>query len=183
MSSGGKLVVYMPTFRDTGGTFLADKALDIPLLNAFCKKHKIFFLAKFHPSMGISVEGSLEAFAVYDSAQDIYPFLPLADALITDYSSIYFDFMLIDKPLIFYPYDKERYLQQDREFFFEYEDVTPGVHVTTQDELLKAIYSATVEGQDDHASSRRLLRDKAFGCIDAGASARVCEWIKSKIIY
>lgn len=180
-AAGGKVVVYMPTFRDTGGTFLSDNALDIRLINAFCKKHNIFFLAKFHPSMQISTEGTLEAFAVYDSTLDIYPVLRLADALVSDYSSVYFDFMFTDKPLIFYPYDRDRYLTQDRELFFDYESFTPGEHVTTQEALLQAIYEATVAGRDPHAAARRALRDRVFGTVDAGSADRVCSWIRERV--
>ena len=180
-AAGGKVVVYMPTFRDTGGTFLSDNALDIGLINTFCKKHNIFFLAKFHPSMQISTEGSLEAFAVYDSRLDIYPVLRLADALVSDYSSVYFDFMYVDKPLIFYPYDRDRYLSRDRELFFDYEAFTPGEHVTTQEALLQAIREATVAGRDPHAAARRALRDRVFGAVDAGASDRVCSWIRERV--
>ncbi len=41
---------------------------------------------------------------------DAYPLLSLCDALLTDYSSIYFDFLLLDRPMIFYPYDFEDYV-------------------------------------------------------------------------
>ncbi len=180
-AAGGKVAVYMPTFRDTGSTFLGDQVLDLRLINAFCKRRNIFFLAKFHPALGVSVDGSMDALAVYDSRLDIYPLLPLADVLVTDYSSVYFDFMYTDKPLIFFPYDKDRYLSRDRELFFDYEAMTPGDHVTTQEDLLGALHRTVIEGRDDHAAARRDLRDRVFGRIDAGASERVCGWIRERV--
>jgi CDP-glycerol glycerophosphotransferase len=43
--------------------------------------------------------------------------------LITDYSSIFIDFLLTDKPIIFYSYDIEHYLKKDREMYFDYQDI------------------------------------------------------------
>jgi CDP-glycerol glycerophosphotransferase (TagB/SpsB family) len=66
------------------------------------------------------------------------PLLFYSDILITDYSSIYFDFLLMDRPMIFYNYDYDDY-KDKRDFLFSYEDNTPGPKVQTQGELLVAI--------------------------------------------
>ena len=57
------------------------------------------------------------------------------DLLITDYSSIFFDFLLLDRPIVFFPYDLEQYLSQDRAMYFDYEIMTPGPKCRTYDEL------------------------------------------------
>ena len=57
---------------------------------------------------------------------DMYPIFSKVDLLITDYSSIFFDFLITDKPILFYPYDKDDYLTRDRAMYDEYDTVTPG---------------------------------------------------------
>lgn len=180
--AGGTVAVYMPTFRDTGGSFLEDKAMDPLALDAFCARHKILFLAKFHPNLQVEAFRKLNNFVVYDSRKDIYPLLPLADALVTDYSSVYFDYMLLNRPLIFFPYDKEKYLRLDRELFYDYESMTPGVHVRTQDALHDALLRACTEHEDPHAEARRALCAKAFTYKDAHASHRVCCYIRDHLL-
>jgi len=61
-----------------------------------------------------------------NNESDIYPLFTKVDLLITDYSSIFFDFLLTDKPVLFYPYDKDDYLTKDRSMYDEYNSVTPG---------------------------------------------------------
>jgi CDP-glycerol glycerophosphotransferase len=56
----------------------------------------------------------------------MYPIFSKVDLLITDYSSIFFDFLLTDKPVLFYPYDQDDYLTKDRSMYDEYNTVTPG---------------------------------------------------------
>lgn len=178
---GGKVVVYMPTFRDTGGNFLEDGVLDPFALEAFCLRHKIIFLTKFHPNIDVPAFRKLRAFMVCDSACDIYPLLPLADTLLTDYSSVYFDYMLLDRPLLFFDYDKDKYLTKDREMFFDYESMTPGLHCHTQEELLAALLRTLHCGEDPHASTRRELCARAFTHQDALASHRICCHISQMI--
>ena len=59
--------------------------------------------------------------------------------MITDFSSVHFDFLLMDRPIIFAPFDKEEYLKDDREFYFNYDEVTPGPHAKNWSEILNYI--------------------------------------------
>lgn len=179
---GGTVVVYMPTFRDTGGSFLEDEILDPIAINTFCARRNVLFLAKFHHLVPVRSFSELQNFIIYDSMSDIYPLLSMADALITDYSSIYFDFMLLDRPLIFFPYDIEKYTTRDRELFYNYESMTPGMHVHSQKDLLFAISRTTMHGDDPHAEARRRLRDTVFTHIDASSAHRVCSHIRDLVI-
>lgn len=179
---GGTVAVYMPTFRDTGGHFLEDKVVDPVALDIFCHRHNILFLAKFHPGIPVKAFCTLENFVVYNSQQDIYPVLRHVDVLITDYSSIYFDFLLVNKPLIFFAYDKEKYLSRDRELFFDYESITPGQHVRTQDELWAALRKILIDKEDAHAHERQALCDKAFTHKDAQSAHRVCCYLRDTLL-
>ena len=73
-----------------------------------------------------------------EDAEDITGLLGIFDLLVTDYSSIYIDYLLTGKPMIFLPYDKEEYLDE-RGMNFTYEKVTPGPKPETQAEFTKAL--------------------------------------------
>jgi CDP-glycerol glycerophosphotransferase len=70
---------------------------------------------------------------------DICFILKYTDILITDYSSIYFDFLLHNKPIIFYPYDLEYYKSKDRGLIFDYDKFTPGPKAYNLNQLKKII--------------------------------------------
>jgi len=57
---------------------------------------------------------------------DVYPILRSADILITDYSSVYVDYLLTGRPIIFFPFDLDEYMSKERTFNFEYMSITPG---------------------------------------------------------
>jgi len=69
-------------------------------------------------------------------AVDIYPVLDRIDILITDYSSIYFDWLLLDKPVVFFIPDYDEYTSASRELYDEYEALTAGPKVKSTKELL-----------------------------------------------
>ncbi|MDR2726635.1 MAG: CDP-glycerol glycerophosphotransferase family protein [Deltaproteobacteria bacterium] len=179
--SGGKVVVYMPTFRDTELDFTDEGGrvvLEPQELAAFTKTHGVLFLLKLHPNVDDDRLSALPGVVRYPSRRDIYPLLPLADALVTDYSSVYMDYLLLNRPIHFFAYDLQRYRTQDRELFFPYEAMTPGPIARTQRELLANLHACLVLGEDAHEAARLALREKLFTHVDACASQRICEHIR-----
>lgn len=179
--AGGRVCMYMPTFRDSGGDFLTDATLDIESLLALCQRHNILMVAKFHPYIACDAFEGLGNFIMCNSASDAYPLLRLADALITDYSSVYFDFLLVDKPILFFAYDQAKYVSQDRELFFDYASMAPGPIAADQSALFAHMHSILVQGQDGYAAARRELREKLFSHADSDAAARVCAGIQERL--
>ena len=121
-----KTILYAPTFRDTN-RFNREAPIEWGRLNDLLRKNDATFLIKLHRhdySMAIKEEYS--NIRVLDNESDMYPLFSKVDLLITDYSSIFFDFLSTDKPVLFYPYDKEDYLTKDRSMYDEYDTVTPG---------------------------------------------------------
>ena len=96
-----------------------------------------------------------------DPSSDIYPFLKHVDLLITDYSSIYFDFLLLDRPIIFFCFDLEDYLAKNRDMYFEYNKVTPGDKARNYAELKTCIIKA-LKGQDEYSEERRKIKNIMF---------------------
>ncbi len=121
-----KTILYAPTFRDTD-RFERETPIVWERLNNLLKKNDTTFLIKLHRhDYSMIIKENYSHIRVLDNECDMYPLFSKVDLLITDYSSIFFDFLLTDKPVLFYPYDIEDYLTMDRSMYDEYETVTPG---------------------------------------------------------
>lgn len=85
---------------------------------------------------------------VYDfsSHSDINEIYLMADLLITDYSSVFFDYANLKRPIIFYTYDIESYRDRLRGFYFNLENEAPGSVVKTSEELVSAILNYEKKG-------------------------------------
>ena len=174
---GKKLVVYMPTFRDTekdiSGWLRSEK------LQQFLKENNAVMICKLHPydANGLNFDDCEELYKMNNNS-DIYPVLKYSDALITDYSSINFDYLLLDKPIMYYVPDLEEYQEKCRGFYTPYSEFAVGGICKTEDELLSAMQDV-IDGKDDYKEQRKLLRDKMFKYQDGRNCERVVEWIKS----
>ena len=93
---------------------------------------------------------------------DIQELLMDTDILISDYSSTYIDYLLLDRPLIFYNFDYEDYLQNDREMYYDYDEVTPGYKAATFDELMTELDSIAKD-EDHFVEERQRVRWTADG--------------------
>ena len=174
---GKKLLFYAPTFRDTGKDISG--WLKSKNLHEFLKQNNTILVCKLHFADKNSLNFDLpEEIYKMDSNADIYPVLKYSDALITDYSSIYFDYLLLDKPIIYYPIDLEEYQKICRGFYRSYEELTAGVKAYNEQELINAIQDV-INGVDDYKEERKKLRDKMFKSQDGKNCVRVVEWIKS----
>lgn len=168
---------YMPTWRewsddvDHGGVPL-DDAVDFQALDDSFAARDAYLLVKLHPRERLDVDlDELERVVELPAAADPYPLLEHVDVLVSDYSSIYVDFLVSDDPIVFYPYDLPSYRDHPG-FEFDYQDVTPGPTPTEftdfQDALLEAI-----DGTDEYAADRARVRDRFIDHPDGSAAARL----------
>lgn len=175
----GKIIVYMPTYRDTNRNFSLN--FDLKKINDFLSFYNSFLLLKPHPFTEIrNKHNDFKKIITLDPTTDIYPILALTDILITDYSSIYFDFLLLDKPIIFFPYDLKRYLSKDRELYFDYNKFTPGPKANNCNELLEWI-KYFLEGNDEFAKEREKIKNICFKYKDGHSSERIFKFIKDNL--
>lgn len=174
---GKKLFFYTPTFRDTGKDISG--WLKSVKLHNFLKENNAILVCKLHFADKNSLDFELpKEFYKMNSDSDIYPVLKYSDALITDYSSIYFDYLLLDKPILYYPIDLEEYQEKCRGFYRPYEELTAGIKTYNEDELINAMQNV-IDGIDNYKEQRKALRDKMFKYQDGHNCERVVEWIKS----
>jgi len=144
-----KVYIYLPTWRDSGSDFFKVKDFDLEVLNNILVSNNEIFLVKLHAATKqqyiLMFDGYSNIFCIDNSIKDIYPLLLFSDVLITDYSSIYFDYLLLEKPIILFPFDIEDYESQSRELAFDYDDMMVGSRVNSFQELLTTIEDKSYE--------------------------------------
>ncbi|AMF98141.1 CDP-glycerol glycerophosphotransferase family protein [Vibrio harveyi] len=133
-----KTFIYMPTWRDYD--FLNDENLNFELINESFRRHNYLLLVKFHPATSFCDQRSYSNIEFLDTKVDVYPILTKVDCLITDYSSIYYDFILLNKEIIFYAFDVESYIMNDRGFIEDYYKAMPGTRAYSLPSLLEVIH-------------------------------------------
>jgi CDP-glycerol glycerophosphotransferase (TagB/SpsB family) len=172
-----KILLYMPTFRDTGRDpfdIIFENKVEI---DRFLTENNCIFVCKAHVCNNFS-RNLPDNFILLDNSVDIYPMLNFVDILVTDYSSIYLDFLLTDKPIIFFPYDLEIYVSKDRSLYVDYDEYTPGNKAFNINDLLNKIKAIT-DGCDEHVQARKQLKDKMFVYQDGNSSKRTTDIIKT----
>ncbi|WP_188454998.1 CDP-glycerol glycerophosphotransferase family protein [Virgibacillus oceani] len=132
-----KVILYAPTYRDDELN-KTDIVLEIQKLNEAFIDEYILFL-RLHPAIKNDFSNNYNDF-VYDVSNytDINHLLVVTDILITDYSSIPFEFSLLERPMIFFAYDLEKY-GETRGFWEDYETLVPGPVVRNTNDLIHAI--------------------------------------------
>lgn len=163
------IVMYFPTFRDTSSTFpfgASDKKQLDELFNKLSDLN-ILIVMKPHFAEHGNVEFNYPNLLLLDKDADIYPFLPISDALITDYSSICFDYLVLDKPIVYNPYDYDFYKNSDRGLLLDYDNYTPGYKAYNVDELLNVLSDLKNNDWKDNFKEERtklatLLFDEKF---------------------
>lgn len=188
-----KLIFYLPTFRDdemssTQSSVLqsVDRMKDCDSLQEALIKYDARIICKGHRHqplrLGEDVESRTASRIIIipeETVCDVQQLLWMADILITDYSSCYFDYLLLERPIIFYPYDHDSYLQV-RGLYYALEDLSAGPLVTTVDEL-SAEVAKLLENPDIYATELRILRDQHHKFTDGESSKRVAQAVAERL--
>ncbi len=173
----GKLVIsYLPTFRDDPNVnIFADYGFDADKLQKLLRKYNAVLWVKMHTSdQGLNSQQVASESLIFLSDEvlpDIYPLLVQTDVLITDYSSVYFDYLLLDRPIIFAPFDIDNYIRS-RGFYYNYALVTPGPKAKNWDEVVNYIEEAINDPQK-YQLERRRIKEKFHAYADGESSKRV----------
>ena len=192
-----KIIIWMPTFRKTGNLDYPEENVeqnyDLPILssnedllriNSICKKHNTILVIKRHPYQlkylaedeKLSNVLFIDNDYFFNNKIDMYSFLKYTDALITDYSSIAIDYLLLDQPIAFTLDDFETY-QKSRGFVFENPlEFMPGHHIYDKENLIDFIVDVINEN-DVYAKDRKKIMKKVHNLCN-----NYCERIDKYII-
>lgn len=155
-----RIALIVPTFRESRSTPMGLDSATCRDLDAWCEKNRVELIFKFHPWERVTADITGKHLHLYETDADLYPLMGFANAMVTDYSSIYMDFLLLDKPVLFLIPDLEDYVRLDRQIQFDYAAMTPGPKVETWPALLNALEQQWAD--DSYRSQRHALALKAF---------------------
>lgn len=155
---GKTIIVYMPTHRHEGKQVMdMYKILDLNKINALCKQNNAVLLIKKHYYHRNEDSIDNNEFECVKEVTNDNPKTPImlsaADVLISDYSGAFPDHLLLHRPQIFYCYDIEDYLENDREMYFEYDKIVAGPICKNNNELLYEL-SELLSGNDSYKDLR-----------------------------
>ncbi|WP_284139009.1 CDP-glycerol glycerophosphotransferase family protein [Virgibacillus sp. LDC-1] len=176
MLSHKKLLLYAPTYR---GKSHHQEAYQVPLdLNKLkmALEGEYALLIHLHPYMrnDVVLQSDEEHF-VFPIVNEfsIQELLVIADILITDYSAVFFEYSLLHKPMIFYPYDMDDY-QKERDFYYDYQSLVPGPIVRSTEELIDVLRNNSLS-----TDTLAAFQSRFFDHLDGMASERVVQDIFS----
>lgn len=168
-----KIILFAPTYRGTGQKFaFYDYArLDLDKIYEFCGDEYIWafrmhpFVAQ-KPPIPKKYADRIVDLARYENINDLYY---VSDILITDYSSAYFEYALMDRPVVFYTYDREAY-ELTRGVHKFVKDTAPGKVCDTFEELMTAL-----KNKDYEIEKTKQFRDENFHNYDGKAADKVID--------
>jgi len=176
------LILYCPTYRrNTPMRLFPFNDLNINHLKSYLDDREIVILTRAHVQSNLALDGvqvSRVVSRVIEFGQDVLPeindILPEIDILITDYSSVYFDFLLCNKPLLFIPYDIDEYKHDVGILFDDYDFWTPGDKVFSYQGFIEAI-DKILSGRDTFKSKREVVRDIFHYNQDENSSKKIIQ--------
>lgn len=167
------MILYAPTFRDEE----PDKfklQLDLKKMKEHLGKEYIILL-RMHIVINkrLDIDEKASDFAVnVSSFSDIQDLMLVADILITDYSSVMFDFVNTNKPMLFFTYDLKEYRDKYRGFYFDFEVEAPGPLLNNTDEIITSVQQLS-SLQENYKEKYEQFKEKFIPLDDGQSTARI----------
>lgn len=169
-----KLILYAPTFRDQEADHprvmldLDQMAKQLP--QGYCLGLRLHPFVADHFKLDEKYKGKIYDFSSYDNLNTL---LMSTDILISDYSSIIFEYCVLERPMIFYAYDLEEFSDHGRGFYKDYESYVPGPVVRTTEELLEVIKQQKL----DFEYQKKFMKE-AYAYTDGKSVKRVVDLVR-----
>ncbi len=177
-SPKGRIIAYLPTFRASEKDFM--RVMDMERFNEYLKSEDCLFVIKPHPKSVIKTalaDIGYERILTVPDEVDVYTFLGWADMLVTDYSSVYTDYMLLDRPVVAFDYDRAEYEENSRDYFISQDEYMPELKAKDMNELMTCIHAAFEK--DECLGARQGSRKRMFDDPDFNSCKRVYDGIMS----
>ncbi|MBN2645144.1 MAG: CDP-glycerol glycerophosphotransferase family protein, partial [Desulfuromonadaceae bacterium] len=178
-----KTGIYVPTFRgkeNSSFDFFAQFGFDVAAIDQRLTELNVRLYLKLHhfnfPSREIQQAIRAAKNIVFYDKLDAYEDLPDFDFLVTDFSSIYFDFLLSGRPIIFAPFDKLGFEGTVRQLYYDYEEVTPGPKAQNWPEVLECI-AEVLQNAQPYAEKLNRNRARFHRYADGHSCERVYELV------
>ena len=171
-----RVILYAPTFRGNSAVdahFPMEK-LDFEEWGELCKRTDSYLIVKMHPFVQEKInipEKYRDCIADAAQYREVNDILFITDLLITDYSSIIYEFSLLRRPMLFYAFDQIMYVST-RDFYEPYEDIVPGRIIKRFDQLMEAL-----EKEEYDTDKIEWFIKKNFAYTDGKSTDRVIDLI------
>lgn len=189
-----KIVFYMPTYRKSSygevngceeGYLFSEK--NINKLDEYLEKNNMVMLAKMHPFEEENFElyfkeNNFKNIVLFKEEYlnlnniDLYEILNSCDYLLTDYSSVYFDYLLLDKPILFFNKDVEEYEKSTGFLLEPYDYWTPGPKCCNIQSVIEELEKIN-SGKDEYKEKRNELKKIFHKYSDSNSCERIVEMI------
>lgn len=192
-----KVIYWMPTFRQSVAKQISEDYINnqtgLPIFETedslkqfsdYLKKHDLLMVFKLH-----HLQAGLPIFKkhfdnilivhdedLHDMGIQLYQFIPFADVMISDYSSITVDYLLLDRPMIFTLDDYEQYEKSRGLYPKNAIDYMKGYHVYNQEELQNSL-TEILTGVDKYKNDRQSILRKYHTYVDGNSSLRVLKLV------
>lgn len=160
-----RVILYAPTFREYDKTASMEVKVSVPMdiekwRQELGDDYVLLFRAHYEVAKGLNIQDDdfVREMSGYPQLEDL---MIVSDLLISDYSSIFFDYSIMPKPMLAFCYDYERYASE-RGMYFDIRDWLPSAK--NEDELLKLIKSDTKDKQIAMTKSFQQKYVTAYGC-------------------
>lgn len=184
-------ILYAPTFRlrrEDEEQLLERLRAAAPEIQAAMERLYGELTVRLHPHTWRNYSEELAALAArfsrirIDGERDVYPSLGRYEVMISDYSSIAFDYLLLDRPIVFFGFDRERYVESEGEINCDYDSFAPGTHTRSWGETLTAV-EAYLDDPAKDGDWRRRVRDEIYemSVNDEQNSERIVQEIKRRL--
>ncbi len=169
-----QIILYAPTWRDDSYSikdgYIDNSPISLEELTSNLPNHIILYRSHYMSKANEAFDNVIDV-SSYNEINDLFI---IADLLITDYSSVFFDYAILKKPAVFYMYDLEKYENETRGFYFDVHKTLYGPIVKTKAELLQVINNPVVYDNYEEFYKQFCINE------DGNATKRLIDTIKSE---
>lgn len=174
-----EVYVYAPTYRDTDRDFLREALPDLERLNAALERRDAMLYLKLHHRTVLPQHWGTSRVKLWPRDTDLYSAFPLVDALVTDYSSLHYDWIFhSSRGAVLYTFDQAEYERDDRSLLYPFDENVAGWRARSFDQLLELI--ETGRALNPHPDVTR-LRHKFWGDSEGPASPKIVSAIEERL--
>ncbi|MFO7878457.1 MAG: CDP-glycerol glycerophosphotransferase family protein [Bacteroidales bacterium] len=168
-----KVILYTPTYRKN----LSMDLLDMDEINRFAEKNNLLFVIKHHVLTKVSSRQEYSRIFHYNKYKDIYPLMCISDLMMTDYSSIVMDYIIRDKPMVFFIPDYEQYKKSEAGLRQDFLEMSPGPKVYNMDDLYAVLKTELLTEGANYMEARQTISEVAYKHKDGKSSERIYQYI------
>jgi CDP-glycerol glycerophosphotransferase len=181
-AAGKRVILYAPTFRDANrAKWIVEAGLG--RVARELERRGDCLLVNLHPveqPHAAELAPALPGVTFVTPRTDLYPLLRQADALVTDYSSVMFDYLHLDRPILLFRPDHQDYTERSRKLFDAKLATLPGPVAPDAQALLNLLAKKDLPDAS-HAAARKALRDSLFDHHDGAAGQRLADLLVDEL--